>query len=52
MAKYETRLKGNFDELLHQLNHDILKGSISASYEKMAAITAAAVYTALYGYRR
>jgi len=33
MAKYETRLKGNFDELLNQLNHGILKGSISATYE-------------------
>ncbi|MCL2405341.1 MAG: DUF6054 family protein [Defluviitaleaceae bacterium] len=33
MAKYETRLRGNFDELLGMLNHGILKGSISASYE-------------------
>ena len=33
MAKYETRLRGNFDELLHWLNHGILQGSISAAYE-------------------
>ena len=33
MAKYETRLRGNFDELIKQLHHGILKGSISASYE-------------------
>jgi len=33
MAKYETRLRGNFDELLGQLNHGILQGSISAAYE-------------------
>ena len=33
MAKYESKLRGNFDELLNMLNHGILKGSISASYE-------------------
>ena len=33
MAKYESRLRGNFDELLNLINHGILKGSISASYE-------------------
>ena len=33
MAKYESRLRGNFDELLHMLNHGILTGSISAAYE-------------------
>ncbi|MCL2361283.1 MAG: DUF6054 family protein [Defluviitaleaceae bacterium] len=33
MAKYETRLRGNFDDLLNRLNHGILKGSISATYE-------------------
>jgi len=33
MAKYETQLRGNFDELLSALNHGIMKGSISASYE-------------------
>ena len=33
MAKYESRLRGNFDELLNLLNHGILKGSISAAYE-------------------
>jgi len=33
MAKYETRLRGNFDDLLNRINHGILKGSISATYE-------------------
>ena len=33
MAKYESKLTGNFDELLHWLNHGILQGSISAAYE-------------------
>ena len=33
MAKYESRVRGNFDELLSQLNHGILKGSVSAAYE-------------------
>lgn len=33
MAKFETTLQGNFDELLNRLNHGILKGSISATYE-------------------
>ena len=33
MAKYESRVTGNFDELLHLINHGILKGSISATYE-------------------
>jgi len=33
MAKYVTQLRGNFDELLNQLNHGILQGSISAKYE-------------------
>ena len=33
MAKYESRLKGNFDELLNLINNGIRSGSISASYE-------------------
>ena len=33
MAKYETALTGNFDELLAQLNNGILSGSISATLE-------------------
>ncbi|SFS03974.1 DUF6054 family protein [Anaeromicropila populeti] len=33
MAKYEQRLKGNFNELLNWLHKDITNGSSSASYE-------------------
>ena len=33
MAKYERRLKGNFDEFLRELNDGILRGSMSASLE-------------------
>ncbi|BCJ99632.1 DUF6054 family protein [Anaerocolumna chitinilytica] len=33
MAKYERRLKGNFNELLNWLHNDIMNGSSSVSYE-------------------
>ena len=33
MAKYETNLQGNFDDLLAQMHRGILHGSVSASYE-------------------
>lgn len=33
MAKYERRLKGNFNELLNWLHSDIMNGSSSVSYE-------------------
>lgn len=33
MAKYESRLKGNFEALLSAIEEGILKGSISASLE-------------------
>lgn len=33
MAKYEKRLKGNFDEFLRCVNSDILNGSASVSFE-------------------
>ena len=33
MAKYERRLKGNFDEVLELCERAILEGSISASFE-------------------
>ncbi|MCL2513822.1 MAG: DUF6054 family protein [Oscillospiraceae bacterium] len=33
MAKYQTQLRGNFDDLLNRINTGILKGSVSASYE-------------------
>lgn len=33
MAKYEKRLKANFNELLNWIHNDITSGSVSASYE-------------------
>jgi len=33
MAKHESRFQGDFDELLNRINTEILKGSISASFE-------------------
>jgi hypothetical protein len=33
MAKYERRLKGNFNDLLDWIHRDITNGSCSASYE-------------------
>ena len=33
MAKYESRLQGDFDDLLGRLHSGILSGSISAKYE-------------------
>ena len=33
MAKYERRLKGDFDDFLQRLDDGVLGGSISASYE-------------------
>ena len=52
MAKYETRLRGNFDELLHQLNHGILKGSISATYEDGSDYSSGSVRCAVRVYER
>ena len=33
MAKYESELQGNFDEILTKVHDGIIKGSMSASYE-------------------
>lgn len=33
MAQYDTRLKGNFDELLAYIEHQVMQGSASASRE-------------------
>ena len=32
MAKFETRLQGNFDEIANAVHKGILRGSASASY--------------------
>ena len=52
MAKYETALRGNFDELLGMLNHGILKGSISASYEDGSDYSNGSVRCAVRVYER
>lgn len=39
MAKYEKKLRGNFDELLNWLNRDISNGSASVSFEDGSTIT-------------
>jgi len=33
MAKYESYLRGDFDEILREIDRGILRGSASASYE-------------------
>lgn len=33
MAKYEKRIQGDFHEVLSRLNHGIMSGSMSASFE-------------------
>ena len=33
MAKLEARLKGDFDQLLHRIEEEIMEGSISATLE-------------------
>lgn len=33
MAKYESFLKGNFDQILNRIHQEIINGSMSASYE-------------------
>ena len=52
MAKYESRLRGNFDELLNLLNHGILKGSISAAYEDGSDYASGSVRCAVRVYER
>lgn len=34
MAKYETDMRGDFDAILHKIEHGILSGSMSASLEE------------------
>ena len=38
MAKYETRLRGDFDETLRYLHDGILDKSASASYEDESCV--------------
>ncbi|SDY92436.1 hypothetical protein SAMN05660462_01260 [Proteiniborus ethanoligenes] len=52
MAKYERRLKGNFNELLDWLHRDITNGSVSVSYEDGSDITMGDVKMAVRVYER
>ena len=52
MAKYESRLRGNFDELLHLLHTGIMRGSLSASYEDGSDYTLGDVRCAVRVYER
>ncbi len=52
MAKYETRLRGDFDAVLSRLDSGILEGSVSASYEDGSDYTAGDVRCAVRVYER
>lgn len=52
MAKYETRLQGNFDELLRRIEGEILSGSISASLEDGSDYTSGQVRCAVRVFER
>lgn len=52
MAKYERRLKGNFDELLSWIHRDITNGSSSVSYEDGSDIDFADSRVAVRVYER
>ena len=52
MAKYESRLTGNFNELLDIIENGILKGSISASFEDGSDYANNGVYCAVRVYER
>ena len=52
MAKHESRLQGNFDELLRRLDTGILKGSVSASFEDGSDYSSGDVRCAVRVYER
>ncbi len=52
MAKYEKRLKGNFEELLNWIHNDIVKGSASASFEDGSDFTMEQLKLAVRVYER
>lgn len=52
MAKYERRLKGNFDEILNWIHQDITNGSASVSYEDGSDITIGEMKLAIRVYER
>ena len=52
MAKYETRLRGDFDETLRYLHDGILDKSASASYEDESCVQCAGVRCCVRVYER
>jgi len=52
MAKYEKKVKGDFNELLNWIHEDITNGSVSASYEDGSDITMGEVRVAVRVYER
>ena len=52
MAKFERRLKGNFDSLLDTLDKEILGGSVSASFQGGSDFAAGGVRCAVRVYER
>ena len=52
MAKYERKLKGDFNSLLNWLHREITSGSISVSYEDGSDVTIGEVSIAVPVYER
>ena len=52
MAKYETNLRGDFDQVLNYLHDGILKGSMSASFEEESYVQYAGVRCCVRVYER
>ena len=52
MAKYETNLRGDFDQVLNYLHDGILKGSMSASFEDESYVQYAGVRCCVRVYER
>ena len=52
MAKYETRLRGDFDRTLNYLHDGILNGSMSASFEDESYVQFAGVRCCVRVYER
>lgn len=52
MAKFETALRGDFDEVLNYFHNGILQGSMSASYEDESYVQFAGVRCCVRVYER
>lgn len=52
MAKYEQALVGNFEDLLNHVHNDIVKGSVSATFEDGSDIDLGQIRMAVRVYER